>query len=261
MLSWAEADLAGAQISAVVSTARGPLAGAQIAGVMSWAASLKGAQVALVDVAGDTAGAQVGTVSWATSLKGAQAALLNVSGDTAGLQAGVVNVARRMAGVQLGALNVAEEMTGVPLGLVNVIRDGQIHLELYGSDLQPVNVAFKSGSRNVYTTLVVGGGRQGHALYGAGVGLHLGDRFWLDTDLLSTSTLELQFPLTHANIGAHLRAIGGVQVGPVGLFAGLSLNALVPLRDDVAQSGSYVPPMAQVGPVLYWPGGLAGVRL
>jgi len=166
------------------------------------------------------------------------------------------------AGVQLGAANVARRITGFQLGLVNVIRDGQMHLEVFGSDLQPVNIAFKSGSRRFFTTLMVGGGRTGHFLYGFGAGVHLGgDVLWLDADLVSTTTLDVQRPLEHANIGGHLRALGGLQLGPVGVFAGPTANVLVPLRSDRVASGSYLAPLVQLGSVQLWPGVEVGVRL
>jgi len=143
-----------------------------------------------------------------------------------------------------------------------VIGDGQMHLEVFGSDLQPVNVALKSGSRHFFTTLMVGGGRSGHFLYGFGAGVHLGgDLLWLDTDLVSTTTLDVQRPLEHANIGGHVRVLGGLQLGPVGLFAGPTVNVLVALRNDRVASGSYLPPLAQLGPVQLWPGAEVGMRL
>jgi hypothetical protein len=262
----ADGAVTGAQLAVGVNLAGGPIRGLQLGGVFNSAQAASigiQASAGLNMAPGGIIGLQMGGVAnWAESLRGGQAALFNVAGDATGMQLGVVNVAKRITGFQFGLVNVADEARGVPFGLVNVIRDGQMHLEVFGSDLQPVNVALKSGSRHFFTTLMVGGGRSGHYLYGFGAGVHLGGNLlWLDTDLVSTTTLDVQRPLEHTNIGGHLRALGGLQLGPVGLFAGPTVNVLVPLRNDRVITGSYLAPRLLLGPVQVWPGAQVGVRL
>lgn len=258
--------VSGAQLTLGVNLARGAMRGFQLGGLFNWAegpsAGLQ-ASVGLSAAPASFTGLQLGGVaSWAETLRGAQLGLFNVAGDAAGLQLGAVNVARRLTGFQLALVNVADEARGAPFGLVNVIRDGQMHLEVFGSDLQPVNVAFKSGGKRFYTTLVAGGGRQRTFLYGFGAGAHLGgDVAWLDADVLSTTTLEVRWPLEHAHIVGTLRAVGGLQLGPVGLFAGPTLNVLVALRSDLAIRASYLDPFLQLGRVQLWPGLQVGARL
>lgn len=257
--------LSGAQISSGVNVARGAMRGLQISGLFNWAeGSSVGMQATsgLNSVPGSFAGWQVsGVANWAESLRGVQTAVLNVAGDATGAQIGVVNVARKLSGFQLALVNVADEANGAPLGLLNVIRDGQMHLEVFGSDLQPVNVALKSGSKHFFTTVVVGGGRRQTFLYGFGLGVHVGDRVWLDADLLSTTTLRMQLPLEHANIGGHLRLLGGLQLGPLGVFAGPTVNVAVKLQPGVEIPTSYLRPYYEIGRVQLWPGFQAGIRL
>lgn len=266
VLNRAEGAVTGAQLALGVNLARGALRGIQLGGVFNRAevASMGiQASAGVNTAAAGIVGMQLGGVTnWAESVRGGQASLFNQAGDVAGVQLGALNVARRITGFQFGLVNVADEARGAPFGLVNVIRDGQMHVEVFGSDLEPVNVAFKSGSRRFFTTLMVGGGRTGHFLYGFGTGVHLGGEvLWLDTDLVGTTTLDIQRPLEHTNVGGHLRALGGLQLGPVGVFAGPTVNVLVPLRSDRVITGSYLAPLVELGSVQLWPGLEVGMRL
>jgi hypothetical protein len=265
VLNRAEGAVTGAQFALGVNLASGGLRGIQLGGAFNLASAASigiQAGVGLNSAPAGLIGLQLAGANWAESVRGGQAGLFNVAGEATGIQLGAVNVAKRMTGFQFGLVNVADEASGAPFGLVSVIRDGQLHLEVFGSDLQPVNVALKSGSQRFFTTLMVGGGRTGHFLYGFGAGVHVGGSLlWLDTDLVSTTTLDVQRPLEHSNIGGHLRALGGLQLGPVGVFAGPTVNVLVPLRSDRIASGSYLAPFTQLGPVQLWPGLEAGVRL
>lgn len=57
---------------------------------------------------------------------GAQVALVNMAGDLAGVQLGVVNVSEKGGGLQVGIVNFSEQLSGVQLGLVNLNMDSSV---------------------------------------------------------------------------------------------------------------------------------------
>lgn len=286
--SWVEADvqyfqgalfssrtggaLRGLQLSLGANQVGGEMRGVQLAGVFNRAgARAYGLQASAgANLAAELRGGQLGgAFNWAGAVTGGQAALVNAGGEVIGLQLGAVNVAGRMKGVQLGLVNVADELTGVPFGLVNVIKNGQLHLEGYGSDLQPFNLALKTGSRQAYTTLFAGGGRARQFLFGFGAGAHLDlvGPLWMDLEVAGSSVHTLDDPLPFTNVLGQLRLMLGLRLLPqLALFAGPTFNCLVALTPDSPTRTSIVPfqlDFRRGGAIgaLGWPGFQAGVRL
>lgn len=110
---------------------------------------------------------------------GAQfAGVLNFSGGpVTGAQVGLVNVALgTVAGTQVGVINIAERYeSDAPAGLLNLVRQGQLHLDLWTSDIFLSNVGVRFGSKHVYTLVAFGAqsaldGRLARSGYTAGVG-------------------------------------------------------------------------------------------
>lgn len=56
--------------------------------------------------------------------RGGQLALVNVAGRSAGVQVGAINVAASMTGLQVGVVNRADQLRGAQIGLVNVAGNG-----------------------------------------------------------------------------------------------------------------------------------------
>jgi hypothetical protein len=157
-------------------------------------------------------------VNRAGFLHGGQVGLINVGGEVSGAQVGLINVATRAKGLQLGLVNVASHMEGAPIGLLNFIGNGQLHAELYGSDITQLNLNVKLGSERVYTVFAGGiggkrGGQDEYATLGLGVGVHLPttERFFVDVDVLASSLFVDRKWDSHWLL-TQLRAIGGYQV-------------------------------------------------
>lgn len=103
----------GVQLAGLMNVNRDSLRGAQIASASSYAGSLRGGQISLVNVAGSMQGAQVG--------------LINIARDAQGVQLGLVNVALRSSGLAVGAVNVLPRSRTLAVGAVNVGQDLTVH--------------------------------------------------------------------------------------------------------------------------------------
>ncbi|RKH03157.1 caspase family protein, partial [Corallococcus sp. CA053C] len=253
-------DASGAQLSLGVNHTSGVLHGFQLTlGVNSAASDVKGLQGAVL-------------LNRASSLTGMQLAFINVGGDVTGMQLGLINVASVVHGVQLGFINVAKEVDGVPLGLLSFEQKGQLHLEVFGSDIQLTNVALKFGGRHVYTTLIAGLGpddRFQRFSLGLGVGGHipLGSRFWVDVDAVGSQVLSTDSPFSSKsnNLLAQARGMLGFQVMPrLAVFAGPTYNAWFTWGEPGFAKLTTLSVKSHSGTdsrVQHWPGFQLGVRI
>lgn len=267
----ASSDVTGAQLSPGGNVSRGSVRGLQLGGIANWAETASwgiqaaaGANIARADWRGVQVG---GAVNWAGSLAGMQLGLVNIGGDVTGGQVGVINVATKARGLQVGLVNVSDDMEGAPIGLVSVVRQGQLHPELFASDLEPANLAIKLGSRRVYSTLFAGTGRSRTFLAGFGLGVHLGpEPWWVDLDLAGSSLHTYEQPLRFSNVLGQIRAVAGVQLGSkLAIFAGPTLNGLVTFGTSTPDRASYLPVVREFSgskaTVQLWPGAVVGLRL
>jgi hypothetical protein len=136
----------------------------------------------------------------AASVKGLQVALVNVGGDVDGLQIGLVNVARRVRGASVGIVNVADDIEGLPLAPFSVTRTGGVHPATWSGSGGYANVGLKLATRHTYTLFFGSYHRKyGLDLYGGGVAIGgsvgLGAGFRSDFDLSGTYLVapELSF--------------------------------------------------------------------
>lgn len=210
----------------------GAFRGLQLSGAASFAgAQLKGMQLSM-------GLAQSGEVY------GVQIALINVGGDVHGAQLGLINVARRVYGAQLGLLNIAESVEGAAIGLVSFIKDGTHTLEVYGSDLVPINLGTKLGSRRAYGILNLGIDPFREAIrwsYGAGLGTNIPllGKFFLNLDLLLQGLQPdiRTFDTSAYRAQVDLRLLLGWQLLPrFALFAGPAVH--VSVSNDPCCDGS-----------------------
>ncbi|WP_163783564.1 caspase family protein [Myxococcus vastator] len=250
------------------------LAGAQLAVGGNWTAGdVDGVQGAVgFNHARDrVTGLQVAVgLNWAAEARGAQLSLLNVGGDVKGAQVGLVNVAGRMNGLQLGLVNVSRELeSGVPVGLVSIARNGQFHVEAFGSDFNYANTAIKVGSRYLYTTLVLGmGSMEGargpsHWSLGLGLGAHIpvSERFFLDVDAVSNTLYDWNVSFEGDRLLHQLRLVAGFQVAPnLAIIGGPTLNVLHDVSGEPASNPSRLPSL-DAGGVRLWPGVQVGLRI
>ncbi|WP_426734079.1 peptidase [Myxococcus faecalis] len=114
------------------------------------------------------------------------------------------------------------------------LRKGNVHMELWASDIQLANLAVKLGGGPFYLTLLAGiepGSRdEARFNFGLGVGGHmvLSHRFWLDLDVTGGAVQPVQKPLEGdgGNVLGQLRLMLGVQVMPrFAVFVGPTYNA------------------------------------
>ncbi len=268
-------DLDGLQMTAGVNVAGGNVRVGQLAAGLNVAGgSFRGFQgsAGMNWVGGAMAGVQATAgLNRAESVTGLQLAVLNVSGDVTGAQVGLINVGKVVSGAQVGLINVAEEVRGVPLGLLTFEEKGQMHLELWSSDIQLTNLAVKFGGKYVYTTLMAGIGpdnRLQRFSYGLGLGIHipLGPRFWLDMDVAGNGVHPVKDPWRGENLLAQGRAMFGFQVAQrFAVFAGPTYNTYF-LFNAVERAKVTTVPVRQHSfdadsAVQYWPGVQVGVRL
>lgn len=168
------------QVAGAFNVVGGTFKGVQLAGIHNNVFdSLKGVQASGFSnlVKGDLGGVQLTgnyNVIWG-NLKGVQAAgTVNLVKDKShGVQlAGLGNISRKeMKGVQLAGLfnythysrgvqialvNIADSSSGYSIGLINIVKKGYHKLSVYSNEMLNVNMAYKSGSRKLYSILLVG---------------------------------------------------------------------------------------------------------
>jgi len=187
----------GFQAAGAVNIAGDTVAGVQMAGVYNRAIdSMKGVQASgAVNVARDLKGVQLsGAINLAHHVEGAQLGVVNGAHQLRGLQLGVVNTARHLKGFQLGIINIADTSDGASLGLFNFVKHGGMHeISLYADEFSPLNIAYRSGNKALYTILLFGmNPTEDRRSYYAGVGI--GHRFPINNGLaidLETSSLHI----------------------------------------------------------------------
>ncbi|RKG56185.1 caspase family protein [Corallococcus sp. AB011P] len=254
-------DATGIQLSLGANHANGTLKGVQFTlGVNSVATAARGIQGSVL-------------LNHAPSLTGMQLGLINVGGDVSGMQLGLINVADTVHGMQLGLVNVSDEVNGVPVGLVSYEKKGQLHLEVFGSDVQLTNLALKFGGKYFYTTLLAGIGpddRFQRFSLGLGLGGHipLGSRFWVDVDVAASQVLSTRDPFSSAsnNMLTQARAMLGFQVMPrLAVFAGPTYNVAFTWGEPEFAKLTTLPVRSHVinadTRMQRWPGFQVGVRL
>ena len=162
-------------------------------------------------------------------------------------------------------MNVATHLEGAPIGVLNLLGNGVLRGELYGSDVNPLNVSLKLGTERVYTVFAAGGGRFGgreHYTLGLGLGVHLPvqQRLFVDVDAVA-SVLNLDRKWTMDHSLYQLRTIAGFQLSPrFALTVGPTLNVQVADEPDtLLPLGQWV--ISQGHEARVWLGLQVGVRI
>ena len=101
-----------------------------------------------------------------------------------GLQvAGVFNYAKKLKGVQFGLINIADTSDGYSIGLINIVLKGYHKLTISTNEVVEANVAFKTGSRRLYSILLAGMNPRDKEkklyTFGYGLGTEMGLAKWL----------------------------------------------------------------------------------
>ncbi|GGA91783.1 hypothetical protein [Puia dinghuensis] len=199
----------GCQAAGVFNLVRDSVTGTQFAGVFNKASAVEGAQIA-----------------------------------------GVINYTRHLKkGIQLGVINIADTSEGISIGLINIVRHGGFHqISLYADEWSPLNLAFRSGNRKLYTIALAGvNPYNDHTCYYFGFGL--GHQFPLTQQLALAAEAESinvsPVDLSHFGNGPSLYRLNTDlhwKTGKLISFsAGPSLAIYTPRRDYFLHSHLYNP--------------------
>ncbi|WP_159466837.1 STN and carboxypeptidase regulatory-like domain-containing protein [Dyadobacter sp. 3J3] len=176
---WTKGNLKGVQLAGVFNKVSGHLKGLQVSGVGNIAKEeIDGGQISGIfnksskELHGFqiTSGVNIGS----ESVSGSQiSGIGNISKkETSGLQlASLFNYARNLKGVQIGIVNLADSSSGYSFGLINVVKNGKGTVSVYGNELLPLNIAWKSGSKKLYNIFTVGSSIGGSKAYTFGFGI------------------------------------------------------------------------------------------
>ncbi|HLK91247.1 MAG TPA: caspase family protein [Polyangia bacterium] len=149
-----DGDFRGWQNAAGANITTGHFRGMQMAAGLNLADEASGLQlVAGANVARRFDGAQIGVINVAGDATGFRLGVVNASRETRGFQLGVVNASRETSGFQFGVLNIAAHDDGESFALLNLIGNGIHDLALYGTDALLTNVGLKLGGRHLFTSL------------------------------------------------------------------------------------------------------------
>ena len=265
------------QAAGIVNVVGGKVEGVQLAGVHNHDLdSVFGVQAAGISnmVKGAVTGVQLaGVVNVSREVKGVQAAgVMNVSHAVSGVQvSGLVNYTRRLRGVQIGLVNIADSSSGFMIGLVNIVKNGVHEFTVSSNEMTPLNLSYKTGSRNMYSILQVGfdpGSNEKVYAYGIGIGneLRLSSRLALNSEFLLNS-----FIVGHGRDlpqVIRLQTLMRVKLGPhVSLFAGPAVSMTTsPNETHLSDGYKTILPRAgyhtfEVGNVVAWVGWTAGINI
>ena len=187
-------SVTGLQIGGLQNTSLQNVTGLQVAGINNYVKrNVSGLQIAGVAnvSSGEMKGLQVGGVSnyQNRNVSGVQiAGIGNIGGGQMnGLQVGgVFNYAKKLKGVQVGLINIADTSDGYSIGLINIVLKGYHKLSLSTNEVVNANVAFKTGSRRLYSILHAGMnlGKEEEKLYtfGYGLGTEIGLAKWISVN-------------------------------------------------------------------------------
>ena len=137
-----------------------------------------------------------------SDLSGVQlAGILNmVRGKMKGFQLSAINYSGDMRGVQLGVINAAKSASGTPIGLFSFVKKGYHHVDLYGDELNYLNVSFKTGVKHFYNIVSAGWTwRQNPDLWRVGYGL--GSAFFMGKNKRGIANIDLS--VSFINQGKH----------------------------------------------------------
>ncbi|MGB1017008.1 MAG: LA_2272 family surface repeat-containing protein, partial [Nannocystaceae bacterium] len=176
--------------------------------------------------------------SYARGVQGVQLALVNVAGDVRGGQLGLLNIAtRRVTGAQVGVINYAGDVAGASLGPVSAVKSGRVRGDTWTSDAGLVHAGLRLRGRNTYSLLMAGIYPLGQAptwSLGAAIGGHvpLTRMLHLDADVGWQMVHPGYRFDTQIDSLLQVRVMLGVRPHThFGVYAGPTLNVFIPTYD------------------------------
>ena len=188
--------------------------------------SANGVQIGFFNTLGkDYDGVQVGFFNTpGNSFRGLQIGFVNTVGNTVeGVQTGFVNSATKLQGLQLGFINRVDTVEkGIPVGFLSFVRKGGFRAwEIGASEMFPVNISYKTGVKQFYTSLVASyrSTSQNPFAFGVGLGsiIPFNHTLSFNPELLSQTTFSdswNQIYSIHMNFNYHFTDRFSIVAGP-----------------------------------------------
>jgi hypothetical protein len=250
-------EIKGVQFSGLFNIASGDVKAGQFAGLVNInGGKTKGFQASgLANINADTTkGFQVtGLVNYAPGSKVSQlGGLVNVvAGNNQGIQVagfanvnsgrlsgtqvgGFFNYAAKLKGTQIGFINYTDSLEkGVPIGFLSFVKNGYTAFEVGATETLYGVMSFKTGTRQFYNILSVGGGyRDGLSLfawgYGLGAFIPLGNKAGLSIDGICYQVNEGEWFTDRLNLLNKLNLTASWKLANhFSLYGGISWNVAV----------------------------------
>lgn len=160
--------------------------------------SIHGFQVGFTNILGNRSdGIQIGVTNvTGNAMHGLQVGFVNILGNKVeGMQIGFLNKIHELSGIQLGFVNLDDTVAkGIPVGFFTLIKKGGYQaLEIGTSGMFPLNIAYKTGLKRFYTSIVASYSpvSNQHFALGMGIGtiLPLGNKLSFNPEILSQTVL------------------------------------------------------------------------
>jgi len=170
-------------------------------------------------------------------------------------------------GAQFGLVNVADE-SSLSLGLFNIIRNGRLHLDLWGMESGILMAGIKHGGsyfHNIYGigARVIGGRPRLSLSLGLGAHFNLSEHIYLDTDGLAYSVHDGGAITILAGM-LQARAVLGIRLARgFAVYGGPTYNtSLAPRAKDALLSlyGSLLIQQDKDMTIRSWPGVVLGIQ-
>jgi hypothetical protein len=223
--------------------------GPQIGVVNVQKGKMQGLELGVTNVSlGELEGSQIGVVNVSQSQRGMALGVVNVGVERQGVGVGVVNVARKQKGFTLGLINVAAEAEGESLAfLFNWANNGIHVIDAFATELTPLNLGIKTGTRHLYTQWELGWSpgdagnaddpnlTRGSARYALGIGFgwrgQPSARTFVDVGIMSQNVRRRLSRIFHGDenttLGS-LRVTAGYRLMPhLAVMGGLTYNVAV----------------------------------
>lgn len=193
-------------------------------GLVNAVEDVYGVGFGLVNATGAICGVEFGMVNVSEWVEGGvELGLLNVSHDLYGVGLGLVNITTNLKGIQLGLVNVVESVKkGVPFGLITLVEKGGYRaLELSTSEMFPVNLSYKMGTKKLYTNYVLSYhpdlDNKIAVGIGAGTNVNLSNAMYLNPEILTQNRIVSRNSFMYSfglNVGYKLTENLHLTAGP-----------------------------------------------
>ena len=188
--------------------------------------SANGIQIGFSNILGNSMnGVQVGFSNInGNKMNGIQVGFSNIVGkETKGFQIGFFNRTRELSGLGIGFLNIIDTVkTGIPFGFLSFIKKGGYQaLEIGTNEMFPLSIAYKTGVKQFYTSILLSYSPVAVNHFGIGMGIGtfipLNNKLDFNPELLSETTCTVlwdQIYSLHLNLNYKLSDKLSILAGP-----------------------------------------------